>query len=330
MGLRLASTEAISQPTPNVYRIPIRVNAPSQYIYAHAIFRPQGWVIVDLGRNDSLAQASWRAAEDRLGLGRGTVAFVILTHYHADHVGLAAWASKRWQTPIRMLPGEQAMVYRLYRTPRETLGLESFYHHMGVPSGEIAPLIATYLEEAAEVCLPSRMETLIPGERIAAGDREFHVLSQGGHTEEHAVLYEPKGRLVISGDQILPRITPNIGYLPGGDPNPLASYFAALAEIQALSIRLCLPSHESVIAPVNPRIQEIVDHHQHRLAVLLARLGTGATAYEMAHRIFTGSLSPFQWRFALGEIVAHMEYLREQDQIRSAPIDDEGTIRYLP
>lgn len=320
--------EAITQPIPGVFRIPIRIDAPSGRIFAHAIALGDRWIVVDLGRNDALARESWVRAEEALDLSPGRVAYVILTHYHADHVGLAAWAAERWQTAIRMLPGEQAMAYRLYHDPRRQLELDRFYRGLGVPPDRLEAIIAGFEREAREVKLPPRMERLTPNQRIALDRTTCRILAQGGHTDEHALIHFPDQGVLISGDQILPRITPNIGYLPGGDPNPLGSYLEALDEIRDLAPRRCLPSHESEVDNVLERIAEIRQHHQRRLDALMERLGDGATVFEMAERLFGDPMTPFQWRFALGETTAHLEYLLGQHRVASVP--GANPIRYLP
>lgn len=306
---------AITQPIPNVFRIPIRVTSPLEYLYAHVIVTPHGLIVVDLGVDAEVSRASWAQAEAQLPLAAGSVQAILVSHYHADHVGLAAWASARWQAPVYMLSGEIRTAYRLYQAPKRWFAVwHAWYRRLGVPASTIEPLVATLTEVAREVRLPPKMHPLSKGP-WADGAAGFTVLHQRGHTDDHAVLYFPQHRTILCGDQLLARITPNIGYVPWSRPNPLGAYLQALAAIRRLDLSLALPSHQEPVPTVDSRTQAIEAHHQERLATLVHHLAEAGTVFDMVQALFPHSLTPFQLRLALGETLAHLEYARAQNLV---------------
>jgi glyoxylase-like metal-dependent hydrolase (beta-lactamase superfamily II) len=58
-----------------------------------------GWTIVDTGYAMDQTKELWERIFAE-GLGGRPVTRVIVTHYHPDHIGLADWLVRRWQTPL--------------------------------------------------------------------------------------------------------------------------------------------------------------------------------------------------------------------------------------
>jgi len=120
--------------------------------------------------------------------------------------------------------------------------------------------------------------------------------------------------LLIVGDHVLPRITPNIGLYPDARPNPLRDYLWALDRVKSLPVRLALPGHGLPFAALAERAEAIHQHHAERSATLLALLAEhadGADGATLARALFGARLRTVEdHRFALAETLAHLEYLR--------------------
>jgi len=136
--------------------------------------------------------------------------------------------------------------------------------------------------------------------------------------------------VLISGDQVLPTISPNVSHTPHGtDANPLASYIASLERLAELDNRtLVLPAHGKPFYGLRQRATALIEHHRGHLAALHAACDTPKTAYELAPFMFKRRLVGSHWLFAMGEIVAHTEYLAAAAQL-TRQHDADGTIRYL-
>ena len=137
--------------------------------------------------------------------------------------------------------------------------------------------------------------------------------------------------MLIAGDQILPRISPNISvqaHEPDGDP--LARYLASLAKLRrALPPDiLVLPSHNLPFRGVHTRIDELAAHHHARCAEVIAACARPLSAAELMPVLFKRRLDRHQTGFALGEALAHMHYLVGQGEIARAT-DGNGVDRFL-
>ena len=152
-----------------------------------------------------------------------------------------------------------------------------------------------------------------------------------GHAPEHACLFCEETGVLIAGDQILPRISPNISvqaYEPDGDP--LARYLASLKKLrgQLPPDILVLPSHNLPFRGVHQRIDELAAHHDERCAEVLAACYRPMSAADMVPVLWRRQLDRHQTGFALGEALAHLHYLVGQGEIeRSA--DETGVNRFL-
>lgn len=123
--------------------------------------------------------------------------------------------------------------------------------------------------------------------------------------------YNAKKNVLLSADHILPRISPNISYWFHRDPNPLKSYISSLKKVEKIDVEFVVPSHGSPFHGANKRITEILTHHEERLAETLDVITSDCTVYEVCNRLFEFKLTVHRSRFAIGETLAHLEYLRE-------------------
>ena len=136
--------------------------------------------------------------------------------------------------------------------------------------------------------------------------------------------------MLISGDQVLPRITSNVavwGNQPEG--NPLKLFLDSLGRFSHLPPdTLVLPSHDRVFLGLHKRIAELHEHHERRLERLLEGCERPITAFEALPLLFKRKLDDHQMVFAMGEAIAHLHYLYEQGKVRREA-DSAGVRRYL-
>ena len=122
--------------------------------------------------------------------------------------------------------------------------------------------------------------------------------------------------MLLSTDHILPKITPNISYWFYGESNPLQSYEHSLQKIKALDIEYVIPSHGAPFYDANKRITEIWEHHLERFEWTLTTIQHGATVFEVCDALFPFELNTYDYQFAIGEAIAHLEYLRAQGECK--------------
>lgn len=299
-------SQVITEPHEGIFRIAVPVPLPLKYVYGYVIETPQGYLVVDLGMDTPEARAVWEHVSRTLGLRPGRVWAIAITHFHPDHVGLSGFAQALWDCPVLMLEEEVHTVYQIFDGPPLPMG--EFFSRNGLPPADAELLERERAVTQAVVRLPQSgpIQGLQKGTRLGP----LELLEQKGHTDHQLLLYWPERKLLFTGDQVLNRITPNISFWPDSDPDPLASYLDSLHTLQSLPIAMGLPAHESLIANVSRRIDELAAHHQERADQVLESLSEPKTAYEVARGLFHRTLTPSQWRFALSESLAHLEYLR--------------------
>jgi len=159
--------------------------------------------------------------------------------------------------------------------------------------------------------IPESFRRIQDGERIRVGTRDWQVVVGTGHAPEHACLYCAETGVLISGDQVLPRISTIVSVWESEpEADPLRAFLTSLDKLAALPAdTLVLPSHGAPFRGLHARIRALQDHHAARLDETLAACAAPRTAAEVLPVLFTRALDPHQKSFAIGETLAHLNYL---------------------
>jgi glyoxylase-like metal-dependent hydrolase (beta-lactamase superfamily II) len=174
---------------------------------------------------------------------------------------------------------------------------------------------------------PTPTRRLDDADVIELAGREWVALHTPGHTPDHLCLFDPTTGLVLSGDHVLPTITPHISGLTTA-ADPLAQFFASLDRMHELSdVQGVLPAHGHPFVDLDGRVEAIKHHHEERLDRLRAaseELGRPATVMELATHLFSARA---QGPMADSETYAHLEHLRLAGQAEVRTVD--GHLEYL-
>jgi len=169
------------------------------------------------------------------------------------------------------------------------------------------------------VRLPPAIETLADGQRLQIGGRSWQVIVGRGHSPEHASLYCAEAGLLIAGDQLLPEITTNVSVWPSDpDADALGLFLESLARFADIlrPDTLVLPAHRRPFRGVQARLAELRHHHAERLDAVLAVVATGPTsAGDLLPHLFATGLDGHQIMFAMGEAIAHLNYLMRRGRL---------------
>jgi glyoxylase-like metal-dependent hydrolase (beta-lactamase superfamily II) len=177
---------------------------------------------------------------------------------------------------------------------------------------------------------PREFTRIRDGDAITMGQREWRVITAGGHSPEHASFYCEKDRILIAGDQILSHITPSVIVpLTQPDANPMKEYLYSLDRFEPLPAdTLVLPSHGVPFRALHTRLAQLREHHQMRLEDV-ASIVTGKTsAFAIAQEVFPRVLyaNPRQ---AFGESLAHLNMLASMDRL-TRDVSANGAITFAP
>jgi glyoxylase-like metal-dependent hydrolase (beta-lactamase superfamily II) len=177
--------------------------------------------------------------------------------------------------------------------------------------------------------VPRQYRRIIDGEMILIGGHEWQVIMGFGHAPEHASLYCQALDVLISGDMLLPRISTNVSvYDADPDADPLGLYLSPLDRYLPLPDgTLVLPSHGKPFTGMKPRIDQLKAHHDERLAEAIGACQKPATAREIVPVLFKRELDIHQMTFAMGEAIAHLNYLLRRGKL-SRQLCDDGVLRF--
>ncbi len=287
------------------------------------------WTIVDTGIGNADTRALWEPLFDRLKKVRR----VILTHYHPDHAGNAAWLCQRFGAELWTTQGEYLTAHAVRSSSagytREAVlavfrrnGLDDGRHAaMAVGGNRYAELVPDF---------PHSYRRIIEGDRVRIGDREWLAIIGHGHAPEHLSLYCEELKVVIAGDMLLSTISTNVSVWsidPEGDP--LRLFLDSIARYETLPADvLVLPSHGKPFRGAHERVAQLRAHHEERFRELSEALaGEGKSAAELLPVLFRRKLDAHQTFFAMGEAIAHLHYLYYAGRARRAAGAD-GIIRY--
>ena len=177
--------------------------------------------------------------------------------------------------------------------------------------------------------MPKIEQYLRDGEQLMIGTREFEVIETDGHARGHQGFYCAAQPLLISGDQILPTISPNIS-LSASDwgLDPLGDYLASLERLRQLPAEtLVLPAHGKPFYGLHERIDDLRSHHHEHLVQLRAHIPTPKSAFDLMPVLFGRRLKGFNVMLGLHECVAHLEHLVRRGEARRETSAD-GHHRY--
>jgi glyoxylase-like metal-dependent hydrolase (beta-lactamase superfamily II) len=297
------------------------------HVNIYLIEGDKGYLLVDSGWNTDKSFATLHNYLVKIGAGFGEIKQIVITHVHPDHYGMAGRVKKLSGATIAMHHLEKGFIEPRYVSFEELLQqTDRLLIANGVPRDYADKLrgATVGLENYIVPTLPDI--TLHDGETISTGKFTFRVIWTPGHSSGHICLYEPEHKILLSGDHILPKITPNISLNPQSIENPLGRYLKSLQEIRQLDIELTLPGHDRPFTRLVPRIDEIIQHHGQRNAEILEAIGAKTkTAYQIAQRISWGdnndwqNLPPFHKRMAVFETLAHLEMMTAENRVDKLP-----------
>lgn len=272
-----------------------------------------GWAIIDTGIASDVIKALWQQiiAQE---LGGRPVSRLIVTHYHPDHIGLAGWLTERLGVEMWTTPGEWDHARRALVDPPGSFRdeLAEFYRRIGF--GDVEETVKTGRPTSYRSlvsALPDAYRTLEDGMEIEIGGRRWRVIIGRGHAPEHACLYCPSLDLLIAGDQVLPKISPNVSLWPGAaDQDPLGSFLTSLDKIERAvpPSAFVLPSHNLPFYGLHVRTRQLRALHGERIAEAVEACAAPRTGAEIVPMLFRRTLDRHQLGFAIGETIAHLAH----------------------
>lgn len=304
-----------------VYWMRIKLPISLDHINLYILDDGDGWAIVDTGMNTDDCRAQWEQMFTGPLAGRA-ITRVICTHFHPDHLGLAGWLCEKFNVPLWISRTEYLLARTLMLDSSDTVpqAAVAFYEQAGWSEQALEMMKSRGWGQFAKAAwpLPHGYQRMKAGDVLTIGNATWRIVVGNGHSPEHACLVCDEKQVMISGDQVLPRITSNVSVFsnePHG--NPLEDWFESLDTLRTLSDDLLvLPAHNEPFRNLHERVDQLHADHQDKLAKLTVHLSEPRTAMECFGVLFRRPVSAGQMGIATGEALAHLRYLEELGTVK--------------
>ena len=304
---------------PGLWSVPVPIpNNPLRYVLVYVFETDRGPYLVDAGWNTDDAYQTLVEGLGQAGFAVEDVQGVMVTHIHPDHYGLAGRIRETSGAWVALHPADADLIEDRYVEPDELIEkMATMLRRDGAPPEEIAmlkqasmPIRALVWETKPDVLIEDGEKPEVPGWDLTA-------IWTPGHSPGHLCFYEPTNKLMLSGDHVLPRITPNISFHPQAGPNPLGDFLNSLDRVAAYESEEVLPAHEHRFHDLPGRVAALKAHHQARFDEVFAAIRDGVdTTWGIASRMTWNKpweqIQGFMRRAAVGETLAHLNYLRDR------------------
>ena len=319
-----------------LWSIPVPIpDNPLRYVLVYAFELPDGVAIVDSGWDTDDAWAALCGGLQAAGLDVTEVRAVLVTHIHPDHYGLAGRVREASGAWIGLHPADAALLPARYGADVDGLlqSMRSLLVECGVPEDDLGPMATASLGVKALVQQAEPDRLIEDGERIDLPGWDLRAVWTPGHSPGHLCFAEPTRRLLLSGDHVLPRISPNISLHTQSSGSPLADFLGALAKVRGYDVEEVLPAHEYRFAGLASRVDDLIGHHDRRLDEISATVAAspGLTCWEVTQRLTWSRPWPqihgFMRRAANGETLAHLVVLQARGRVQPTGHDPQ---RWFP
>jgi glyoxylase-like metal-dependent hydrolase (beta-lactamase superfamily II) len=273
--------------------------------------------LIDTGIGTPEALAALEQGLASHGLSIEAVEQVVLTHKHADHIGLAAEISQRSGARVFVHEDDWDGVANLDARHAEFIPLVcQRLRSFNTPESDVESL-SKFLNHGKRFARQTPAERLQDGQKLSVDGRDLEVLHTPGHTQGSICLRY--GRYLFSGDHVLPTITPNIGAGELRRSGMMTRFLNSLDRVAALQSDdlIVLPGHGSQFTNLAGRVAELKSHHQEREDAILEILRRGGpmTVYETAKSLWA-KLPGYHLVLGTSEVNSHLEKSLAENQVR--------------
>ena len=308
---RAPELETIAKIADGVFWIRMPLWGRLKHINVWLLEENEGWTIVDTGIFSESVQRHWKAIFSKYLKGK-PITRVIATHLHPDHTGNAGWICQEWGCELWMSRADFYMCKVMANDGPSDVPEDAirFYRRAGFTEERLEKYKQRFGQFGASISsLPAGYERIRDNQYIDIGGREWRAVIGHGHAPEHVCLYCPELKMIIAGDQILPKITPNISVFPSEpNANPLREWINSCARFREVlpPNLLVLPAHESLYEGVHERLTELIDWHEVALEKLYELCKTPVRAVDVFPALFKSEITETSYLPATGEAIAHL------------------------
>jgi len=260
---------------------------------------------------------------------------IFITHGHIDHFGAARALSEISGAKVFVHAFDVNKVNHdfLHDFDREPSRFALYLMEAGVPENYYPFLKQEFLNTVHDYSEPlTRVELMADEDEIEGGGRKLQVLHFPGHCLGEVCFFDPEEQLMFTGDHVLPEITPNpvidlIAREESGYKS-LKTYLESLRSTRDIDVRHTLPGHGKPFGPLQPRVDEIIRHHEQRKNEIVQILNNGLkTKWQICGKLFS-QLEQRETFLGLSEVDGHLELLQESGEVGWEKVN--GSLEFHP
>lgn len=300
-------------------------NNPLRYVLVYAFETDAGIYLVDAGWNTDEAFDTLAAGLTAVGGSVDDVRGVMVTHIHPDHYGLAGRVRETSGAWVALHPADAALIPDRYDQPEELLArVSATLRRWGAPPEEVEGLAHASMPVRGFVSLVKPDVLLEDGDKPEVPGWDIQAIWTPGHSPGHLSFWEAGNRLMLTGDHVLPRITPNISLHPQAGDDPLGSFLQSLRKLEPYDSDEVLPAHEHRFVGLPSRLAQLIEHHESRFGEVIEAVRAGRdTAWAVAGCMKWSRswdrIDGWMRRAAVAEAMAHMRALERRGVLRELP-----------
>jgi glyoxylase-like metal-dependent hydrolase (beta-lactamase superfamily II) len=296
------------------YMITLPMPFRLKHVHVFAMIHEDGVALFDTGVNSPETFLKLENSLKQIGRTIGDIDRIYISHFHTDHCGIAGRIKEISGAVIYMSDIDGQRIENDQKKGLDIHQLKKFYRQHGLNKKSIDALV-NLLNFFRSATIPFQVDQGLEAYGCqTVGDKEFQVIPAPGHTRGQVCFFFRKEGILLSGDHVLPQITPNLSpdpYCPTF--RPLHSFIESLQEMKNLSVRRIYPAHGDPFVDLKGRIEEIKEHHSERKCLIFNSVEGGAkTAYQVSQDIFGKNLPEFDQFLAVNETYSHLMELQEE------------------
>jgi glyoxylase-like metal-dependent hydrolase (beta-lactamase superfamily II) len=313
--------EAI-QVAPGIEWVRLSLPFALKFINVWLIDDGDGWTIVDTGIPQDATKQAWRNLLDTRVTDAKPLKRIIVTHMHPDHVGSAGWLAHKygaelWMSRLEYITCRMLVADTGRQAPKAGI---DFYTRAGWSDTLLQDYKTRFGGFGRGVSqMPDSFHRLSDGDTFRMAGETWQVVVGNGHSPEHACLFCPALNLIISGDQLLPKISSNVSVHPTEpDADPLFDWMSSCEKLLKLlpADTLVLPAHNEPFRGAHQRLRHLIDGHENVLQRLRERLERSPMrVLDTFPSVFGRAIRDDETGMATGEALAHLNRLLARGQI---------------
>jgi glyoxylase-like metal-dependent hydrolase (beta-lactamase superfamily II) len=299
----------------------IELSGGPSHVNVYILRSNKGWVLVDTGNDTQSSREAIDRIFQRAPFCDLPLQYVIVTHFHPEHIGLAGTLCTAGAKLIctRSCWAMTKLLCIATATDRRPEQVE-FMKLAGLAGIELEAFFRSGNRKFREVVapLPDSFFNINQGDQLKIGDRNWRVEIGHGHAADHVTLWSDDHYL-IAGDQILPGISSNLSVPPSEpDSDTVTQWIESCVRLGTLALpeTKCLPGHNLPFMGVARRCEQLKNNHVKAVERLLDHLAVPRKAVECLHAVYRRDLSPSERGTLIAETVGYLNHLRNRGLIQ--------------